>query len=89
MNKILWPALALACVLNSACAQAPARQWLVTANDNKVELKGGNVVVRPNDNQDSITLFDISASPAKLVARVDVGASVVGPPQSIALLPVM
>jgi DNA-binding beta-propeller fold protein YncE len=87
MNKTLWPVLAAACMLNAACAQVPSRQWLAIANDHKVELKGGNVVVRAGDVQDSVTVFDVSASPAKLVARVDAGASVVGPPQSIALSP--
>ena len=87
MKKLLWPAMTLACVLNGACAQVPSRAWLATANDNKVELKAGSVAVRGSDNRDSVTLFDISAGSPKLVARIEVGASVVGPPQSLAFAP--
>jgi len=87
MNIKILTSMVLACVLNAACAQAPTRQWLVTANDNKVELRQGVVTVRPADNKDSLTIFDIASVPAKLVARVEAPASVVGPPQSVALAP--
>jgi 6-phosphogluconolactonase (cycloisomerase 2 family) len=65
----------------------PARQWLVTANENKVELRQGVVSVRGAAPPDSVSIFDIAASPARLIARVDVPVSVVGPPQSVALAP--
>src|SRR6185369_13639704 len=87
MNIKILASVVLGCVLNAACAQAPTRQLLVTANDNKVELRQGVVTVRPADNKDSLTIFDISSAPAKLVARVEAPASVVGPPQSVALAP--
>ena len=89
-NTLLAAALAglvCGCTAVAPLAKAPSRQWLVTANENKVELRQGAAAVRQADTPDSISVFDISASPAKLVARVDVPVSVVGPPQSVALAP--
>ena len=88
MNTRTLRPVALACLLVvGAAAQAQTRQWLLTANENKVELRKGAVTVRQADTQDSVSVFDISTSPAKLVVRVDVPVSVVGPPQSVALAP--
>jgi DNA-binding beta-propeller fold protein YncE len=67
--------------------QAPQRQLLVTANENKVELPGGVATVMPNNPPDSISIFDVNVSPARLLANVNVPVSVIGPPQSVALSP--
>ena len=88
MKKSVIHPLALACLLLGATAsQAQTRQLLLVASESKVELREGAVAVRQADTQDSLTVYDISAGPAKLLGRVDLPASVVGPPQSVALAP--
>ena len=68
-------------------AQAQQRQLLVTANENKVELRNGLATITPDNPPDSISIFDVAVSPAKLLAQVTVPVSVIGPPQSVALAP--
>lgn len=80
-------AFTLACTLAAGTALAQPRQLLASANDAKVRLVNGVVTPQAADNQDSVTLYDIAQSPARLLARVDVPTSVVGPPQSIAITP--
>lgn len=88
MNITIFRPVVLACLMvGSASTLAQSRQLLVTANENKVELRQGVVTVRQADTQDSLTVFDVSVSPAKLIAKVDVPVSVVGPPQTLALAP--
>lgn len=68
-------------------AAAQQRQLLLTANENKVVLNNGVPTVVAEPPADSVSIFDVAASPARLVAKVDVAVSVVGPPQSVALTP--
>ena len=82
-------AVTLACCLALAPAQAQTRQLLASANDAKVRLVNGVVTPQTADTQDTVTIYDIAQAPARLVARVDVPTSVVGPPQSIAIAPDM
>ncbi|MGG5808129.1 lactonase family protein [Falsiroseomonas sp. CW058] len=65
---------------------APA-QLLVTANDAKARLIGGQVVIAADPPPDSVSVFDISVFPPRPVAEVAAPASVVGPPLSVALTP--
>ena len=80
-------ALATAASLLAPAAWAQARQLLVTVNEAKVALRQGVVTTRTADTADSLSVFDIATSPARLLATVPVAASVVGPPQSVALTP--
>jgi hypothetical protein len=69
-------------------AGGTARAELVaSANDNKATLVNGATVVARNPAPDSVTVLDLSASPARRVAEVQAPASVVGPPFSVALTP--
>jgi DNA-binding beta-propeller fold protein YncE len=80
-------ALASCCSSPVAAARAQALQWLVTANENKVELIDGVSTVRASPPPDNVTLFDIAGAVPRLVAQVDVPVSVAGPPQSVVLAP--
>ena len=70
-----------------APAPAPSRQLLITANENKLELRNGLATVMPDNPADSISIFDVAVTPARRVAQVNVPVSVIGPPQSVALTP--
>jgi DNA-binding beta-propeller fold protein YncE len=76
-------ALALAAALPS-----PGRaQLLLSANDNKVVLENGAVRTLREPQPDTLSVFDLSASPPALRAEIAVPASVVGPPSSVAVTP--
>lgn len=82
------PALAwITLCFSTTTADAQQRQWLVTANENKVELIDGVSTVRSASVSDSLSVFDIGTYTPTLVSQVNVPVSVVGPPQSLALTP--
>jgi DNA-binding beta-propeller fold protein YncE len=81
---IVLPGLAAAAL---ALACPAAAQIAVSANDNKVvNVDGSNKVVE-NPPPDNATILDIGVSPPKVIGTVNVGASVVGVPQSVAIAP--
>ncbi len=65
---------------------AATAQIAVSANDGKVRLVDG-VVQTVKDGKDTVTFIDIGTNPPKIVASLDVPASVVGPPTSVAVTP--
>ena len=75
------------CAAAGAFAANAAAQIAVSANDNKVRLDNGNTVVVANPPPDTATLIDLGASPPKVLAELNVPASVVGPPFSVAIAP--
>jgi DNA-binding beta-propeller fold protein YncE len=62
-----------------------AAQILVSANDNKAVLVNGVNVVPDNPAVDTVSIIDLGVSPPKLIGEVKAPASVVGPPQSVAV----
>ena len=68
-------------------AGAAGAEIAISANDNKVVLVNGASTVVQNPAPDTISIIDLSAKPPKLVAEIDVPASVVGPPSSVAITP--
>ena len=68
-------------------AGAAGAEIAVSVNDNKVVLVNGVSTVVQNPAPDTISIIDLSAKPPKLVAEIEVPASVVGPPFSVALTP--
>src|SRR5262245_50284196 len=62
-----------------------AAQILVSANDNKAVLVNGANVVPDNPAADTVSIIDLGVSPPKLIGEVKAPASVVGPPQSVAV----
>ena len=75
---------ALAFAVSTAFCAAGA-DLLLGAHDNKVYLDNGAVKVRPNASPDFITVIDIAAAPGKVLHKVAVPTSIVGPPNSIAM----
>jgi len=60
-------------------------QIAVSANDNKAVLVNGANVVPDNAAPDTVSIIDLGASPPKVIGEVKAPASVVGPPQSVAI----
>lgn len=75
----------LPAALLTAFAFPAAADLVVAAHDNKVYLDNGAVKVHANPAPDFMTVLDFSVSPPKVVARVEVPTSIVGPPFSIAM----
>ncbi|MBK1660973.1 lactonase family protein [Paracraurococcus ruber] len=83
---LLAGAAALALPVLGVAAQAQA-QLLLSANDNKMVLDNGVVRTLRDPAPDTLSIFDLSASPPSLRAEIPVPTSVVGPPTSIAITP--
>jgi DNA-binding beta-propeller fold protein YncE len=74
--------VALALSINSV---TPASAEIaVSANDAKVKLVDGKTQV-VKDGVDTLTIIDLAANPPKAIAEINVPASVVGPPFSVAV----
>jgi DNA-binding beta-propeller fold protein YncE len=71
---------------NSAAAGTPVR-WAISTNDNKNYLEAGVVRVAATPAPDTISLIDLSVSPPRLAAELEVPGSVQGPPMSVAIAP--
>ncbi len=65
--------------------RAGAADLIVSAHDNKVYLDNGAVKVAVNPQPDFVLVLDAGVSPPKIVARVEVPTSIVGPPASVAI----
>jgi DNA-binding beta-propeller fold protein YncE len=74
----------LALLLNPLGAQA---QIAVSANDGKSALVNGATVVAASPLPDSVSVFDLSVAPPRVIANIPAPAAVVGPPQSVAIAP--
>jgi DNA-binding beta-propeller fold protein YncE len=81
-----FTAAVVAAVLALAAGGAPA-QLAVSANDNKATLDNGANIVVANAPADTVTIIDLGAKVPRVVAELNVPASVVGPPQSVAVAP--
>ena len=62
-------------------------QIAVSANDNKVVLVNGAATVVQNPAPDTVAIIDFKQFPPKITAEIEVPASVVGPPFSVAITP--
>ncbi len=77
----------LAMVVAALAQGSPSAQIAVSANDAKVALVNGvNTTVR-NPPPDTATILDLGVMPLKVIATVRAPASVIGPPQSVAITP--
>ena len=76
--------LALAVALQG---RAAAVEFAVSANDGKAALENGASVTLKAPVADNVLVLDISARPPKVIGEVEAPASVVGPPQSVAVAP--
>jgi DNA-binding beta-propeller fold protein YncE len=78
--KLAWALLALPLLTVAASAQIA-----VSANDNKAVLVNGNNVVPENPAADTATIIDLGVTPPKVLGELKAPASVIGPPQSVAI----
>jgi DNA-binding beta-propeller fold protein YncE len=62
-------------------------QIIVSANDGKAVLVDGVNTVPRSVSPDTLTIFDASVSPARVIGELRVPNSVVGPPQNVAITP--
>ena len=85
-RHLCWPAK-LACALLAwpLINVAASAQIAVSANDNKAVLVNGVNTVVENPASDTVTIIDLAAKPPKVIAELKAPASVVGPPQSVAI----
>lgn len=58
---------------------------LISANDGKAVLINGVNTVPDNPVPDSVTIINLAASPPKVTAEIQMPASLVGPPSSVAI----
>ena len=79
--------LALAVPLLAAAIRAARAEIALSANDNKLVLDKG--VTRParDPGPDTLSIIDLSTTPPRLRGEIQVPASVVGPPSSVAITP--
>jgi Lactonase, 7-bladed beta-propeller len=77
----------VAAALLAGTAAAAYAQLAISANDSKVKLVEGKVVVQKSPPADTVTFIDMRASPPKVVAELEVPNSVVGPPLNVAVSP--
>jgi DNA-binding beta-propeller fold protein YncE len=80
-------ALAFALAIMPCLPAIAVAQIAVSANDNKVVNIAGKNTIIENPAPDTATIIDLGVSPPKVIGEVQVGTSVVGPPQSVAIAP--
>ena len=61
-------------------------QLAISANDGKVRLDNG-VVKTVANNPDTVAIIDLGARPPRFLHEIEVPASIVGPPSSVAVAP--
>jgi lactonase family protein with 7-bladed beta-propeller len=83
----MWRWLGTALALALATSGGAAAQIAVSANDAKVKLVDGKVVVQKDAPPDTVSIIDLRANPPKVLAEIEVPNSVVGPPLNVAISP--
>ena len=82
MRALLAALAAVAVVPGSAAAQIA-----VSANESKVTLVDGVVTTVRNPPPDTVTIIDLGTAPPRVVGELPVPASIIGPPESVAIAP--
>jgi len=87
-RRTLWTLLLGATTVGLGVnASVAIAQLAVSANDNKVVLVNGVATVVQNPVPDTVAIIDLKEFPPKILAEIEVPASVVGPPLSVAITP--
>src|SRR5689334_7478886 len=84
MKKIVHSAIYVA-ILTLGLVSSSYAQFVVSANDNKVKLENGALMILPNAAPDTVSIIDLNGKMPKLVSEIDVPTSVIGPPASVAV----
>ena len=88
MHRLLPACAALAlAALPVAPVRAQQAEIALSANDNKLVLENGTVRPARDPAPDTLSIIDLSANPPKVRGEIQVPASVVGPPSSVAISP--
>jgi hypothetical protein len=75
-------------VLLLFASAAPVRgQIVVSANESKITLVNGENVVAQNRKPDTVTVIDLNGAAPRILGEINVPASIIGPPQSVAIAP--
>ena len=87
MKRQHWwlPKFALALTTLPLFTLGATAQIAVSANDNKAVLVNGVNVVPDNPPADTVTIVDLGVTPPKVLGELNAPASVIGPPQSVAI----
>ena len=80
-------ALAVLLIAKPLFSDRAGAQIALSANDSKVVLVDGVQTTVRNPAPDTVTIIDLGVSPPKVLGEVKAPASVVGPPQSVAIAP--
>lgn len=81
MKRLIFASLLLA----GTSLQTAHADLLISANDGKAELVNGVNTVPANPVPDNISIVDLSTSPPKVKAEIQMPTSLVGPPSSVAI----
>jgi len=74
-------------LLAVSTASAASHRWVVSANENKLDLVTGSQRILPNAAPDSLTLLDFSSFPPSVRHLTNVPNTVLGPPSNVAISP--
>ena len=85
--RLLFLSLLSTAMLAAWANTAALAQIAISANDAKVVNVNGTNTTVENPPPDHATILDLGASPPKVLGQVNLGASVVGVPQSVAISP--
>jgi DNA-binding beta-propeller fold protein YncE len=64
-----------------------ARQIVISANDNRLDLRNGTEKIFPDRKPDTLSVFDFATFPPSVTHIEDVANSVLGPPTNVAITP--
>jgi DNA-binding beta-propeller fold protein YncE len=79
--------IVLSMVFTAFAGRTASAQLVVSANDGKMRLVDGVNSPIPNAPADTVTVIDLRGAQPKIVGEVQAPASVIGPPQSVAIAP--
>ncbi|MBM3848201.1 MAG: hypothetical protein FJ405_18185 [Verrucomicrobia bacterium] len=77
--------LGLFILLCGSVVSTQAAQWIISANESKVDLVSGAPRVVLNPAPDTLTLMDFSMNPPRVLHITNVSNSVLGPPSNVAI----
>jgi DNA-binding beta-propeller fold protein YncE len=87
MPTVALNSMLAAGVMLGAAARPAHAQVAVSANDTTLVLQDGAQVVVRDPKPDTVTVVDLAATPPKVLGQIEAPASVIGPPQSVAISP--
>lgn len=82
-------ALAPAALGLALLSSAHSASWMISGNENKIDLASGSAQVVPDAQPDSLTLLDFAQFPPSLQHLTNVPNTVIGPPSNIAIHPTL